>query len=116
MVRPQLGISSYNVSDARVRLPISEGVLIVRVQPNSGAAAAGLRGLAQSDDGDILLGDIVTAIDGEKVKNSDDLYRILDKHQINDTVNVELFRGNRNINVSVKLLPERGQQRRSGNE
>jgi putative serine protease PepD len=110
VIRPQLGIGSRSVSDINARLPLSDGVLIVNVQHGSGAEAAGLRGLTQTQDGDILLGDIITAIDGERVKDSDDLYRILDKHQVGDTVSVEVFRNDHNITVPVKLAPNRGQR------
>ena len=76
------------------------------------AANAGLRGLAQTEDG-VELGDIIVAIDGQKVSNNDDLYRLLDKHQIGDTVNVEVIRRGRHTTVPVRLtemvpMPRRG--------
>ncbi len=109
VIRPKLLISPYNVGDIRgVQLPVNEGVLIYRLDPNGSAAAAGLRGLEQADDGDVVLGDIIVAIDGEKVKDSNDLFRILDKHQFNDVVQVEVVRdGGRRETVPVRLLPER---------
>jgi S1-C subfamily serine protease len=110
VIRPQLGIGGRNVSDLNARLPVPDGVLIVQVQRGSGAEAAGLRGLSQTEDGDILLGDIVTGIDGERVKDNDDLYRILDKHQVGDTVRVDVFRDGRTITVPVRLMPSRGQR------
>ena len=64
--RPQLGVGTRAVKEISdsVRLPVSEGLIILQVSRDSSAAAAGLRGLMQTEDGDIVLGDITTAIDG----------------------------------------------------
>jgi len=107
VIRPKLGIIPFNVANLQMRLPVAEGVGIYQVSPNSSASAAGLRGLSQTADGDVQLGDIITSIDGERVTNSDDLYRILDKHQFNDVVQVEVFRDNRRVKIPVRLLPDR---------
>jgi S1-C subfamily serine protease len=108
VIRPKLGIAPYNVGDIRgVRLPVQEGVLVFQVYPETSAAAAGLRGLEQTAEGDMVLGDIITSIDGEKVKDSNDLFRILDKRQFNDVVQVEVVRNDQRRTVPVRLLPER---------
>jgi S1-C subfamily serine protease len=107
VVRPKLGILPFNVANLQMRLPVADGVGIYQVSPNGSAAAAGLRGLRQTADGDVELGDIIVGIDGEPVNNGDDLFRILDKHQFNDVVQVEVFRDNRRVKIPVRLLPER---------
>jgi S1-C subfamily serine protease len=108
VIRPKLGIAPYNVSDIRgLRLPVQEGVLVIQVYPGTSAAAAGLRGLEQTDEGETILGDIITGIDGERVKNSNDLFRILDKRQFNDVAQVEIVRDDQRRTVPVRLLPER---------
>jgi putative serine protease PepD len=104
--RPKLGIAPYNIKGidrTQVRLPVSEGVMIYSMDPNGGAAAAGLRALRETEDGDVLLGDIIVAIDGEKVSTNDDLFRILDKHKVGDTVQVEVARDNGRVTVPVRL-------------
>ncbi len=103
--RPKLGITSRAVESLgnQVRLPVSEGVIVINVQPGSGAANAGIRGLVQTEDGDVELGDIIVGIDGQKIANNDDLYRIVDKHQIGDTVNVELVRSGQRMTIPVRL-------------
>ncbi|HEX7531122.1 MAG TPA: PDZ domain-containing protein, partial [Pyrinomonadaceae bacterium] len=103
--RPKLGIVPRDVESLgnQVQLPVSYGVLIWNVQPGSAAANAGLRGLVQTENGDVELGDIIVAVDGEKVSNNDELFRILDKHQLGDTVNVEVFRKGRRTSVPVRL-------------
>ena len=104
--RPKLGVGTRDVKylQGQVDLPVAEGVMIWEVAPNSSAAAAGLRGLQQTEDGDILLGDIIVAIDGEKVSERDDLFRILDKRQVGDVVKVDVYRENRKMTVNVRLL------------
>ena len=115
VLRPKLGVGTRDVEDIRdqVRLPVSEGVLIINVAPGGAAAAAGLRGLMQTEDGDVVLGDIITAIDGEKVSGNDDLYRILDKHQIGEVIKVEVVRNNGHVTVPVRLIetPDPGARR-----
>ena len=64
---------------------------------------AGLRGLTQTENGDVEIGDIIVGIDGNKVANNDDLYRILDKHQVGDTVQVQIMRNGRRATVPVRL-------------
>ena len=112
--RPKLGIDPRNVEalSGQVRLPVSYGVLILAVQAGGAAANAGLRGVVQTENGDVELGDIIIAINGEKVSNNDDLYKILDKHQVGETVNVEVMRNGRSMTVSVKLME--APQRRQG--
>ncbi|HEX8852053.1 MAG TPA: PDZ domain-containing protein, partial [Pyrinomonadaceae bacterium] len=107
VVRPKLGILPYNVRDIRgVQLPVQEGVLIGQLVPEGSAAAAGMRELSQDANGEVVLGDIITAIDGERVRDNNDLFRILDKHQFNDVVQVEIYREGRRTTVPVRLLPE----------
>src|SRR6266851_1563541 len=115
--RPKLGIEPRDVESLgkQIQLPVSSGVLIVSVQPGSPAANAGLRGVVQTEDGDLELGDIIVGIDGEKVDTNDDLYKILDKHKVGDNINVEVFRQSRRTSVPVRLT-EAPTQRRNGRE
>jgi S1-C subfamily serine protease len=108
VVRPKLGVYPISLNDVRVpNLPVNEGILIYRLDPNGSAAAAGLRGMTETDDGDLDLGDIITSIDGEKIGDQNDLFRVLDKRQFNEVVQVEVFREGRRTTVPVRLLPER---------
>ena len=104
--RPKLGINTRDVAAIRnqVDLPVSDGVLIFQVARGSGAANAGLRGMQQTEMGDIELGDIIVGIDNDKVANSDDLFRVLDKHQIGETVQVQIWRDGKRMSVPVRLM------------
>lgn len=112
--RPKLGIVPVNVKNLnsdQVDLPVNDGVLIYQVSPNGAAANAGLRGLSETESGEVALGDIITSIDGEKVGNTDDLFRILDKHQVGDVVKVEVVRDRRRASVPVRLMDAPDQRR-----
>jgi len=105
--RPKLGaatISAAEVNNRGYRLPIENGLVIQRVEPGTTASNAGLRGLSQAVNGGIALGDIITAIDGEKMNDLDDLYRYLDKKQIGQTAQFEVYRGGKIVTIPVKLL------------
>jgi putative serine protease PepD len=103
--RPKMGVATRDIGPIKkqLELKIDEGVLVMGVTPGSGAETAGIKATQQSFDG-IILGDIITAIDGEAVKTTDDLYRIMDKHQIGDTIKVDLVRDDKKVTVSVKLV------------
>src|SRR5215204_1406230 len=104
--RPKLGISTRDVAAFRnqVDLPTDDGVLIMQVARGGGAAQAGLRGIQQTETGDVELGDIIVGIDNDKVVNSDDLFRVLDKHQIGETVQVKIWRNGQQMSVPVRLM------------
>ncbi|MGZ5435978.1 MAG: S1C family serine protease [Pyrinomonadaceae bacterium] len=103
--RPKLGIQPRDVESlsGQVQLPVSYGVLIWNVQPGGPAANAGMRGMVQTDEGDLELGDIIVGIGGERVGNNDDLYKVLNKHQIGETVNIDIYRGTRRMTLPVRL-------------
>jgi S1-C subfamily serine protease len=106
--RPKLGATLSNVEQLisqGIRMPVEKGLLIRTLTQGGSAALAGLRGISQDDDGEVVLGDIITSIDGQKVEELDDLYKILDKKAIGDTVQVEIYRTNKSMTVPVKLMP-----------
>lgn len=105
VTRPRLDFVPRDIETIRgqVQLPVSDGVMVWQVAPGGAAATAGLRGVTQTEDGEVALGDIVVSIDGQKVGNSDDLYRLLEKHQPGQTVNVEVVRNGRRMTVQVRL-------------
>lgn len=111
--RPKLGATLPAVQDLvqrGYRLPVEQGLMVYQVQPGASADRAGLRGVTA--DGNI--GDIILAVDGQKMNDLDDLYRLLDKKQIGDTVSVEVYRSGRTVTVPVKLFaaPAGGASRR----
>lgn len=106
--RPKLGATLSNVEQLirqGLRMPVENGLLIRAVTPGGSAAAAGLRGISQDDSGEVVLGDIIVSIDGQKVREVDDLFRLLDKKAIGETVQVEIYRANKSLTIPVKLVP-----------
>ena len=101
--RPRLGITTRSVRGlaGQANVPTS-GVLIMSVEPGSGAAQAGLRATEQTEDG-VRLGDVIVRIDNDPINGTDDLTRVLDRHQVGDTVQMEVVRNGRRMNVPLRL-------------
>jgi putative serine protease PepD len=112
--RPKLGITTRDVETLKnqVELPVSDGVLIWQVAPGGPAANAGLRGLTQTENGDVEIGDVIVGIDNEKVENTDSLYRILNKHALGEQVQVQIVRNARRTSVPVRLTETPDARRR----
>jgi S1-C subfamily serine protease len=103
-VRPALGIS---VDESLNRLITEQlgvtGVAILRVTSGSSAEAAGLQGARQTATGGIVPGDIILAVDGTAVDSVARLLARLDEHQVGDAVRLTILRGERKMEVTVKL-------------
>lgn len=88
-------------------LPVQEGLLIERVTRGGPADRAGLRGgdrVALAGMRRILIGgDVVVAIDDQKVANQLDMNVILNRKRPGDTVKVTIYRGGRKMDVSATL-------------
>jgi S1-C subfamily serine protease len=114
--RPKIGgdlLSVEKLAEQGVKLPVESGLLLRAVVAGGSAERAGLKGLSRDSYGEIVLGDIILSIDGEKMSDLDDLFRYLDKKQIGDTVQARIFRGNQELTVPVKLLQSPSQPARS---
>jgi S1-C subfamily serine protease len=110
--RPKLGATLPSVKDLAARgyrMPVDRGLLIYELVPGGSAATAGLRGIGE--DGSV--GDIILSADGQDLNDLDDLYRLLDRKQIGDTIQVEVYREGRTVTVPVRLAaaPSQGNQR-----
>ncbi len=92
--RAQLGIS-YDDSLRQMLPPTVQGLPLTAVQPNSTAAQAGLVGAAQGGRGGRFgrysLGDVITRINSDEVKNSADLFRALNKVAPGEVVDMTLW-------------------------
>ena len=81
------------------------GVLVVGVEPGSGAAGAGLRGTELSRNGRQVtqVGDVIQAIDGEPITSQGELRAVLDRYQPGDDVAVTILRDGDTLEVVVTL-------------
>lgn len=102
VLRPLLGIAL--VDDAvKNRLELPPGVLIRQVPEGGGAEKAGLRGTRQSDEGDLILGDLITKIDDTPISGQGDLRGALDKYKPGNQVKVTYWRSGRERTTTVTL-------------
>lgn len=99
--KPVLGITIAD--DNVVRRFGFEGVLILSVISGGPADEANLLPTRRDARGEIVLGDIIIAIDNKKTSESKDLFRILDSRKIGDTVRLTVRRPDGEIEVDVKL-------------
>jgi S1-C subfamily serine protease len=106
VMRPGLGVSFDPNLQRRSKI---EGIIVLGVQPGSAAAEAGLKP-AQRDPstGDILLGDVIVAIDDTAVKDEKDLFKLLDVREVGDKLKVTVKRGKerRDLDVVLKAIEE----------
>ena len=108
---PFLGITGQTITPDLAKslsLPVQEGVLLAQVSTGTPAARAGLKGGdRQSRVGNVRVvtgGDIITAIDGVKLKRIEDLTHYLDtKTKVGDQVSLNVVRGNQTLTVSITL-------------
>jgi S1-C subfamily serine protease len=105
-----LGISGANITPELAQafnLPVEEGVLVQQVEEGGPAAAAGIRGATTAAEVEGqqfgLGGDIITAIDGEKIASTEDLVKTISDAHAGETVEVTVIRGERTATVSVTL-------------
>jgi S1-C subfamily serine protease len=101
ILRPIMGLEL--ASDRWRRRYGIEGLPVVRVFPGLPAAEAGLRGAWRNSRGEIMLGDIITAIDGKMIKSHDDYLSIMEKHKPGDIVAVTTLRGQASLELEVRL-------------
>jgi len=80
-----------------------EGAVVAFVQPGGSAARAGLVGASETSEGELLLGDVIQAVDGTPIRRSEDLYHALESYKIGDEVSVTVSRPTRAGRVQEEL-------------
>lgn len=93
--RAYLGIMTREITPEIARyfdLPIEEGVVVVRVSRNTPAARAGIEAE-----------DFIVGINGDPVRSSSDLQRLLRTLRPGQTARVEIVRGARRTTIPVQL-------------
>ncbi len=109
--RPKPGVTTEFVAGdlaEALGLPRKGGLLVQTVVRGSSEDAAGVHGARQVVDiGNVELGiggDLIMAIDGQRVEREDSLIRAISQKRVGDTVVLSINRNGRSIQVSVKLL------------
>jgi len=117
-IRPWLGVAFLPVPVSSIAdelgLPVKEGLMVSEVVEGESADRAGIRGgsspVRVGGRAFYLGGDILTALDGEKVKSLDDVNRILNRHRPGDTIPVEIIRDGRRLTLNMKLTAKPSQE------
>jgi S1-C subfamily serine protease len=114
--RPALGVRTIPIGPElaqEMSLPTDYGLLIIQVTPGGSAEQAGLRGgteRAYLGNTPIMLGgDLIVAIDGEKIQDQQDLAQMMNNHRAGDTVKVTIYRGKRKMDLNIALAEAREQ-------
>lgn len=103
VIRPVLGIA-FAPDHSTSQLGVN-GILVLSVRDGGPAAKAGVKGTSRDQYGRLVLGDIIVAVDGKAVKNASDLYRILDKYKVGQTLDLECLRtaaGKEHLSVTLE--------------
>jgi len=114
--RPALGIRTSPVDPelaAEMGLPADYGLLIVQVVQGGAADQAGLRGgTERAYLGNIPImigGDLIVAIDGQRIDDQQALAQIMNNHRAGDSVRMTIYRGKKKMDVTVSLGEAREQ-------
>ncbi len=95
VIRPWISINAVDVNPKLVayyNLPTDKGVVITKLVPGSEADRSGIE-----------IGDIIIQIDDAKINNVKDLIKVITKPEVGDIVTVELFRGQKKIQLKTRI-------------
>lgn len=99
--RPILGINL--VAEQHTKRLKMEGALILDVVPSSPADRFGLRATEKDRRGNIILGDLITQVNDEKISTNADLFLALEKYSPGDTVRVGFVREDKDQSIDLVL-------------
>jgi len=95
VLRPYIGVGLRDVDrqiGSQLGIPVSQGVMVAQVMPNTPAARAGLR-----------VQDIIVKMDGKEIRNYQELKEVLDQKKVGDTLKLEVIRGQQRLTVTLTL-------------
>jgi putative serine protease PepD len=88
-------------------LPVKEGLLVQRATKGGPAAAAGIHGgdrVAEAGMRRIAIGgDVIVAIDNQKIASQLDVNLVLNRKRPGDNITVSVYRGGKKMDIPVKL-------------
>lgn len=93
VIRP--GLAAGYIADKVTQQLGLKGALIGTIKPGGSAYEAGLIPIRRNEDGDILLGDLIVAVDGKPVESVDAFLNVLENHEIGDKIKLTIIRGAR---------------------
>ncbi|MEZ5567758.1 MAG: trypsin-like peptidase domain-containing protein [Halioglobus sp.] len=102
LLRPVIGVEL--ASDRWVQRNRIKGLPVVQVFPGLPAAEAGMSGAWRNTRGEVVLGDIITAIDGKPIRTHDDYFSALEARAPGDKITVETLRGKETRRYTLVLI------------
>ncbi len=90
-VTPQLAIENNSDPNSAFRVPEVNGVLVVRVLPNTAAANAGMR-----------RGDVILDVDGTPVGSSEELQNLVENSQVSQRLHLTIERRGKSKQIFIK--------------
>ncbi|KAH9740038.1 protease Do-like 8 [Citrus sinensis] len=85
------------------QLNVGNGALVLQVPGNSLAAKAGILPTTRGFAGNIILGDIIVAVNNKPVKSKAELEKVLDDYNVGDRVMLKIQRGNEHLELPITL-------------
>lgn len=85
------------------QLNVRYGALVLQVPANSVAAKAGILPTTRGFAGNIVLGDIIVAVDDKPVKSKAEFNRVLDEYNVGDKVTLKIQRSSKNLELPIIL-------------
>lgn len=101
LLRPEIGVQ-FASKNANKRFGF-KGALVLDVFKNGAAAKVGLRPTVRDRSGRFRWGDIIIALDKQKVNSHNDLLLILEEYEVGDKVILTVIRGEEELEVSLVL-------------
>jgi S1-C subfamily serine protease len=108
--RAYLGVQTVPVGGwlaEALDLPTQEGLLVEQTTKGSPAAVAGIHGGDRAEEAGmrrvIIGGDVIVALDGQKVANQFDMNLLLNRKRPGDSVTITVYRGAKKMEIPVKL-------------
>ena len=103
--RPYLGVTLYDIGsmnlyfrgDIKVANNITEGAVVAAIEENSDAA-----------NGKLTVGDVITELDGTKVKSTAHFKYLLYKHSVGETIKLKVNNNGKEKSLSIKLTKTLG--------
>ncbi|XP_072990305.1 protease Do-like 8, chloroplastic [Typha latifolia] len=85
------------------QLNVRNGALILQVPGNSSAAKAGLLPTSRGFAGNIVLGDVIIAVNDKPTRSKSDLLKVLDDYNVGDKVMLKIQRGAQSLDLPLIL-------------
>ncbi len=102
ILRPVIGVEL--ASDRWVQQYQVDGLPVVQVYPGLPAAEAGISGAYRNSRGEIILGDIITHIDGKPIHSQDDFFEVLEARGPGEIISIKTHLGNKTATYKVRLV------------